>query len=111
MASFTQVVPFPIADRVSFDRKELSAILGLYGRAVAAGIWRDYAISLLRDAAIFAVFRHSAEHPLYRIEKRPKLSGRQGQYAVVGMDGRVLRRGHDLHNVLRPLEAKLIRAV
>jgi Protein of unknown function (DUF2794) len=111
MSSSAQVVLFPIPDRVSFDRAELSAILGLYGRAVAAGVWRDYAISLLRDVAVFAVFRHSAEHPLYRIEKRPKLSARQGQYAVVGLDGRILRRGHDLRQVLRPLEAKLIRAV
>ena len=111
MTSSAQVVPFPTPDRVSFDRTELSAILGLYGRGVAAGLWRDYAISLLREAAIFSVFRHSAEQPLYRIEKRPKLAGRQGQYAVVGMDGRILRRGQDLRQVLRPLEAKLIRAV
>lgn len=111
MTSSAQVVPFPVPDRVSFNRKELSAILGLYGRAVAAGIWRDYGISLLREVAVFSIFRHSAEHPLYRIEKRPKLAGRQGQYAVVGMDGRILRRGHDLLQVLRPLEAKLIRAV
>lgn len=111
MTSSAQVLPFPAPDRVSFSRAELSAILGLYGRAVAAGIWRDYGISLLRDAAVFSVFRHSAEHPLYRIEKRPRLTGRQGQYAVLGMDGRVLRRGHDLRQVLRPLETKLIRMV
>ena len=112
MGPTAQVVAFPpIPDRVSFDRSELSAILGLYGRAVAAGIWRDYGISLLREVAVFSIFRHSAEHPLYRIEKRPKLAARQGQYAVLGMDGRILRRGHDLRQVLRPLEAKLIRAV
>ena len=66
---------------------------------------------MLRDAAIFSVFRHSAEHPLYRIEKRPRLAGRQGQYAVIGMDGRILKRGSDLAQVLRVLEKKLIRAI
>ena len=112
MGPSTKVVPFsPLPDRVSFNRAELSAILGLYGRAVAAGVWRDYGISLLHDVAVFSVFRHSAEHPLYRIEKRPKLAARQGQYSVLGMDGRILRRGHDLRQVLRPLEARLIRVV
>lgn len=112
MGPTSQVTPFPAPlDRVSFHRSELGVILPLYGRMVAAGIWRDYGISHLREAAIFSVFRHSAEHPLYRIEKRPKLAARQGQYAVIGMDGRILRRGHDLAQVLRPLEAKLIRAV
>jgi hypothetical protein len=112
MKPIAEVLPFPaLADRVTFSRPELSTILSLYGRMVAAGMWRDYGISLLREVAVFSVFRHSAEHPIYRIEKRPKLAGRQGQYAVVGMDGRVLKRGHDLALVLRPLEAKLIRAV
>ncbi|CAN5724292.1 DUF2794 domain-containing protein [soil metagenome] len=112
MASMSPLTPFPaLADRVSFHRTELSVILGLYGRMVAAGLWRDYGISHLREAAVFAVFRHTAEHALYRIEKRPKLAARQGQYAVIGMDGRILRRGHDLAQVLRPLEARLIRAV
>ncbi len=98
-------------ERVSFHRSELAVILGLYGRMVAAGIWRDYGISMLRDVAVFSVFRHTAEHPIYRIEKRPSLVNRQGQYAVVGMDGRILRRGADLRTVLRILERKLIRAV
>jgi hypothetical protein len=112
MRPTAEVTPFPaLNDRVSFSRVELSVILGLYGRMVAAGIWRDYGISLLREAAIFSVFRHAAEHPLYRIEKRPRFAGRQGQYAVIGMDGRILKRGHDLAKVLRPLEAKLIRIV
>ena len=97
--------------RVSFHRSEMTAILGLYGRMVAAGIWRDYGISMLRDVAVFAVFRHTAEHPIYRIEKRPRLAGRQGQYAVIGMDGRILKRGHDLATVLRVFDRKLIRAV
>ena len=78
---------------------------------VAAGEWRDYGISSLRDAAVFSVFRRTAENPLYRIEKRPRLRSRQGQYAVIGVDGQVLKRGHDLKTVLRVLERKLIRAV
>lgn len=86
-------------------------ILTLYGQMVAAGEWRDYGISLLRDVAVFSVFRRTAEHPLYRIEKRPKLRGKQGMYSVVGMDGQILKRGHDLRTVLRVLERKLIRAV
>lgn len=96
---------------VAFHRTELSVILSLYGRMVAAGEWRDYGISSLKDVAVFSVFRRTAEHPLYRIEKRPKLRGRQGMYAVVGTDGQVMRRGHDLKAVLRILERKLIRAV
>ncbi len=78
---------------------------------VSAGEWRDYGISCLREVAVFAVFRRTAEHPLYRIEKRPRLRGRQGQYSVVGMDGQILKRGADLRAVLRVLERKLIRAV
>ena len=104
--------PFqPYPDRVVFDRKELGLILTTYGRFVAAGEWRDYAMSFLRDAAVFSVFRRAAEHPLYRIEKRPKLRAAQGAYAVIGMDGRILKRGHDLAQVLRVLDAKLIRPV
>jgi hypothetical protein len=104
--------PFPTqADRVAFDRAELNHILSLYGRMVAAGEWRDYGMSFLKDSAVFSVFRRSAEHPLYRIEKRPRLRNRQGMYAVIGMDGQVLKRGHDLRTVLRVLERKLIRAV
>ena len=97
--------------QVAFDRRELGAILALYGRMVAAGEWRDYGISHLRDVAIFSVFRRTAEFPIYRIEKRPKLAARQGQYAVIGMDGRILKRGHDLKTVLRVLDKILIRPV
>ena len=97
--------------QVAFHRTELSVILSLYGRMVAAGEWRDYGISCLREVAVFSVFRRTAENPLYRIEKRPKLRDRQGMYAVIGMDGQTLRRGHDLRTVLRVLERKLIRAV
>ena len=110
-----QTPPPPVSlsqpDQVAFDRQELSAILTLYGRMVAAGEWRDYGISHLRDAAVFSVFRRTAEHPLYRIEKRPRLRARQGMYAVIGMDGQVLKRGHDLRTVLRVLDRKLIRPV
>ena len=99
------------AAQVMFDRAELSIILTLYGRMVAAGEWRDYGISSLRDCAVFSVFRRTAENPLYRIEKHPRLCTRQGMYAVVGMDGQILKRGHDLRSVLRVLERKLIRPV
>ena len=97
--------------QVAFHRTELAVILSLYGRMVAAGEWRDYGISCLKDRAVFSVFRRTAEHPLYRIEKNPKLRNRQGQYVVFGMDGQILRRGHDLRTVLRVLERKLIRVV
>lgn len=102
---------FAAAPQVAFHRTELNVILSLYGRMVAAGEWRDYGISSLRDVAVFSVFRRTAEHPLYRIEKRPKLRAKQGMYAVIGMDGQILKRGHDLKAVLRVLERKLIRAV
>lgn len=99
------------APAVAFHRTELGPILSLYGRMVAAGEWRDYGISSLKDVAVFSVFRRTAENPLYRIEKRPKLRGRQGMYSIVGMDGQILKRGHDLQMVLRVLERKLIRSV
>ncbi|SFE40433.1 DUF2794 domain-containing protein [Roseivivax sediminis] len=107
------LTPFPAnqPDTVMFQRAELNEILSLYGRMVAAGEWRDYGISALKDAAIFSIFRRSAEQPLYRIEKRPRLRNRQGQYVVIGMDGQILKRGHELKTVLRVLERKLIRAV
>jgi hypothetical protein len=78
---------------------------------VAAGEWRDYGISALNDVAVFSIFRRTAENPLYRIEKRPKLRNKQGEYAVIGMDGQILKRGHDLKKVIHILERKLIRAV
>jgi len=107
--------PFPknanMAEHVSFDRSELSAILGIYGRMVAAGEWRDYGLSFHKDVAIFSIFRRSSEHPIYRVEKRPKLRVRQAMYSVIGMDGQILKRGSDLKTVVRMLERKLIRAV
>jgi len=98
-------------EQVAFDRAELGVILTLYGRMVAAGEWRDYGISCLREVAVFSIFRRTAENPLYRVEKRPKLRNRQGMYAVIGMDGQILKRGQDLKTVLRVLEKTLIRPV
>lgn len=98
-------------NQIAFHRTELGPILSLYGRMVAAGEWRDYGISCLQHVAVFSVFRRAAEHPLYRIEKRPSLRLRQGQYSVIGAEGQVLKRGDDLRAVLRVLERKLIRAV
>ena len=112
--TFQTSVPFPrgpVQQQVAFDRRELSVILSVYGRMVAAGEWRDYGISCLSDRAIFSIFRRTAENPLYRIDKHPKLRNKQGMFSVVGMDGQILKRGHDLKTVLRVLERKLIRAV
>jgi hypothetical protein len=88
----------------AFNRHELNAILALYGRKVAKGEWRDYAIDLMRDKAVFSVFRKSSEFPLYRIEKNPKLARKQGAYSVVAATGLVMKRGHDLRRVLGVLE-------
>jgi hypothetical protein len=98
---------------VTFDRRELDRILGLYGRMVAAGEWRDYAIDFLRDRAVFSVFRHAAEVPIYRIEKNPKLARRQGAYSVITATGLIMRRGPELDRVLRVLDKpeKAIRLV
>jgi hypothetical protein len=89
-----------------FDRRELSAILGVYGRKVSEGEWRDYAIGMGSEAATFAVFRRTTEVPLFRIEKRPKLRQRQGLYAVIAATGHILKRGHDLGQVLRVFEMR-----
>jgi len=97
-----------VPGKVTFSRRELNRILGLYGRMVAAGEWRDYAIDFLRDRAVFSVFRRSSEVPLYRIEKSPKLARRQGAYSVISATGLIVRRGHELDRVLRAIEpAKL----
>jgi hypothetical protein len=96
---------------VFFERRELEALLRLYGRKVAAGEWRDYAIDGLREAAVFSVFKRSAEAPLYRIEKRPGLARRQGAWAVIGQAGVVLKRGHDLAQVLRVFDPARLRLV
>ena len=90
-----------------FDRLELMTILNLYGRMVAAGEWRDYAMDFLRDKAVFSVYRRSSEYPLYRIEKTPKLARKQGAYSVVTVTGLIIKRGPDLKRVLAVLERKL----
>ena len=90
--------------RVTFNRRELDRILDLYGRKVACGEWRDYAIDFLRDRAVFSVFRRSSEVPIYRIEKNPRLSRRQGAYSVISATGLIVRRGHELDRVLRALD-------
>jgi hypothetical protein len=99
--------PFAPAKPVTFDRRELDRIFNLYGRKVAAGEWRDYAIDFLRDRAVFSVFRRSSEVPLYRIEKSPKLARRQGAYSVISATGLIVRRGHELDRVLRSIDKSL----
>lgn len=109
-----QIVAFPAqksANQVGFDREELQRILDLYGRMVAAGEWRDYAMDFDRQAATFAAFRRTAERPQARIEKRPSLRGKQGMYTLFGEHGQVLKRGSDLSNVLAPMERRLVKAV
>ena len=92
---------------VSFDRRELNAILNLYGRKVADGEWRDYAMDFLRERAVFSIYARVSERPLYIVEKTPRLRNRQGQYAVTNQQGRILKRGHDLALVLRVLDPQL----
>ena len=95
------------ASRVTFDRRELNRIFGLYGRKVAAGEWRDYAIDFLRDRAVFSVFRRASEIPIYRIEKHPKLVRRQSDYSVISATGLIVRRSHELERVLRAIDKSL----
>ncbi|MEG3150786.1 DUF2794 domain-containing protein [Sphingomonas sp. ZT3P38] len=109
------VTPFPLppgrASQVGFERLELNRILDLYGRMVSAGHWRDYAIELGREAAVFAAFRRAAERPEFRIEKHPALRNRQGMWALVNEVGVVLKRGHELAPVLAPIERRLMKLV
>ena len=105
-----RVVPFPsapIVPQVTFGREELRTLFGLYGRRVAEGEWRDYAIDFRRDKAVFSIYRRSSEMPLYRVEKDPKLARRQGAFAVITATGLVLKRGSDLARVLAVLEKPL----
>jgi hypothetical protein len=95
---------------VTFSRRELKRILDLYGRKVAAGEWRDYAIDFLKDRAVFSVFRRTSEVPLYRIEKNPKNGRRQGAYSVISATGLIVRRGHELDRVLRAIDPLLLVA-
>lgn len=107
------VTPFPAAHpaQVGFDRTELQRILDLYGRMVAAGEWRDYALDFNRDAAVFCAFRRAAERPQARIEKRPALRSRQGMWTLFGEAGQVIKRGHELAGVLAVFERKLLKLV
>ena len=95
------------ANRVTFNRHELNRILNLYGRMVADGEWRDYAIDFLKDRAVFSVFRRASEVPIYRIEKDPRLARKQGMYSVISATGLILRRGHELERVLLVIDRKL----
>lgn len=90
----------PAPPQIAFNRQELTAILAVYGRKVASGEWRDYAIDLTRDKAVFSVFRRTSEVPLFRIEKDPKLARKQGAFSVVAAGGLIMKRGHDLARVL-----------
>lgn len=94
-----------------FDRAELNRILTLYGRMVAAGEWRDYAVDFLEEAAVFSIFRRASEMPLFRVEKQPRLRHRQGQYCVIAAGGLVMKRGHELSQVLKVFDKKLLRAL
>jgi hypothetical protein len=107
-----QVIPFPspTTPQVAFQRDELRTIFNLYGRRVAEGEWRDYALDFRRDKAVFSIYRRASEMPLYRIEKDPKLARRQGAYAVIAASGLVMKRGNDLARVIGVLEGPL-RAV
>jgi hypothetical protein len=108
------VTPFPHnghTTQIVFDRAELSRILDLYGRMVAAGKWKDYAIDMGAEVAIFSAFRRAAERPEYRIEKRPSLRNKQGMWAVFNEAGLILKRGHELGPVLAPIERKLLKII
>jgi hypothetical protein len=108
------VLPFtgPGSSRqTGFERSELNRIVDLYGRMVAAGLWKDYAIEFRPEAAVFWAFRRSAERPEYKIEKRPALRNKQGMWSLIGENGQVLRRGHELGPVLAPVERRLLKLV
>jgi hypothetical protein len=107
------VYPFPggSSPQIGFERSELKRIIDLYGRMVAAGLWRDYAIEFGRDHAAFWAFRRTAENPEYKIEKRPALRGRQGMWSLIGESGLVVRRGHELGPVLAPIERRMLKVV
>jgi len=97
--------------QIGFERAELMRILDLYGRMVAAGEWRDYAMGFTKEYASFSAFRRTAEHPQMRLEKRPALRQKQGMWALFGEQGQVLKRGHDLSSVLAPVERRLLKLI
>ena len=109
------VTPFPTphksASQIGFERDELQQILNLYGRMVAAGNWKDYAIDLGKDAASFSAFRRTAERPEYRIEKRPALRNKQGMWTLMGEGDGILKRGHELEQVLRFFDKKRFQVI
>lgn len=115
MPSDNNIMPFPAMhikpSQTVFDRTEINRIMDLYGRMVTSGIWRDYAMAFERNVAVFSAFRRAAERPEYRIEKRPALRMKQGQWALIGENGVVLKRGHELSGVLAPIERKLMKLV
>ena len=98
-------------NKVSFNKDELGKILKIYGKMVALGEWRDYGISILNDFSIFSIYRHSSEHPIYKVQKMHKNKNKKEVFSVIAMDGKILKRGNDLSTVLKPLEAKLFRVV
>ena len=108
-----EIYPFPGASspQIGFERSELKRIIDLYGRMVAAGLWKDYAVEFGRDHAAFWAFRRTAERPECKIEKRPAWRGRQGMWSLIGENGMILRRGHELGPVLAPLERRLLKVV
>ena len=109
--SLDEIPSTPSLAAVFFERRELDRLLSLYGRHVAAGEWRDYGIAGLRDAAVFSVFRRTSEAPIYRIEKRPALARRQGAWAVIAQGGHVLKRGHELDQVLKVFDRGRLKLV
>ena len=96
-----------LPERVAFTKDELQTVLNLYGRMVAAGEWRDYAMDFLKEKAVFSIFRRASEVPIYRIEKTPRLAAKQGTFSVVAATGLVMRRGNDLARVLSVLDKKI----
>lgn len=93
---------------IAFDRRELNILLNVYGKKVAKGEWRDYAMDMLADRALFSIYRRTSERPQFVVEKNPKLRNKQGMFTVTNSEGRVLKRGHELDKVLRVLEPKFV---
>ena len=118
MTDQTTIIPFSTSQHskaqvanIFFERAEFEAILNIYGKMVASGHWKDYAISGSKDEAVFAVFQKASERPIYRITKTPSLRHKQGAYAIIGSQGQVLKRGQELRQVLKHFDKKLIKLV
>lgn len=97
--------------QTAFDRMELMAILNVYGRMVSAGLWKDYAMDFERDFAQFSIYQRASEQPLYRLVKEPSLAVKQGAWRLLGADGQVLKRGHELANILKYFQNKLLKVI